>query len=355
MAHTTHAGLPNLVGMTERDLEEFAQAADAPRYRGRQLYRGLYSGRVKDFSRLTALDKNFREFLARHAAIRWPAIERAFPSRDGSSRFLLSLEDGEKVEAVSMPDERRTTYCISSQAGCAVDCKFCFTGLLGLKRNLTAGEMVGQVLALLEAGTLRGRLNVVFMGMGEPLLNYAEVVKAVRILADFNGVGIAARRITVSTAGIVPRIVDLAREPVRPRLAVSLNASSDEQRSALMPLNRKYPLSELMKACREYPLRGREKMTFEYVLLAGVNDSDRDAERVAGLVGGMDAKINLIPCNAGAGLPYRAPPLERVLAFQDVLRRRQVPAFIRISRGQDVMGACGQLSLAEVQKSEVRR
>lgn len=335
-------------------MEQLAREAGESAYRGRQLYHGLYASRAKDFSRLTVLGKSFREFLAERAALHWPAIERAFPSRDGSVRYLLALEDGERVEAVSMPDEKRTTFCISSQPGCAVDCKFCFTGLLGLKRNLTAGEMVGQVLALLEAGKIQGRVNVVFMGMGEPLLNYHEVVKAVRILADPQGVNIAARRITISTAGIVPRIQDLAREPVRPRLAVSLNASSDEQRSALMPINRKYPLSELMKACREYPLRGREKMTFEYVLLAGVNDTDADADRVAGLVGGMDSKINLIPYNAGEGLPYRAPPLERVLAFQDVLRRRRVPAFIRISRGQDVMGACGQLSLAGELKSEAR-
>jgi 23S rRNA (adenine2503-C2)-methyltransferase len=346
MAMAAETPTPNLVGMDRAELEGLARGAGEPAYRGRQLYEAIYARRVREFGRLTDLNKNFREILARQAAIRWPAIERAFPSRDGSVRTLLTLEDGEKVEAVSMPGERRTTFCISSQAGCAVDCKFCFTGLLGLQRNLTAGEMAGQVLALLEAGKVQGRANVVFMGMGEPLLNYLEVVKAVRILADSRGVGIPARRITVSTAGIVPRIYDFARESVRPRLAVSLNASSEEQRAALMPLNRKYPLSELMKACREYPLRGREKMTFEYVLLAGVNDSDGDAERVAGLVRGMDAKLNLIPYNAGAGLPYRTPPLERVLAFQEVLRRRHVPAFIRISRGQDVMGACGQLSLA---------
>jgi len=392
----------NLLGMTRRELEDFSRAAGEPPYRGRQLYHGLYARRVKDFAALTDLDRKFRQSLAERSIIRYPVIERAFTSGDRSVRYLLSLEDGEKVEAVFMPDEARTTLCISSQAGCAVDCKFCFTGLMGLKRNLTAGEMAGQVLTLLEASGLRGRVNVVFMGMGEPLLNYAEVVKAVEILADPEGVAVPAHRITVSTAGIVPRIYELARERVRPRLAVSLNASTDEQRTALMPINRKYPLSELMTACREfqlpprqrltfeyvllagvndsddeqrtalmpinrkYPLSElmtacrefqlppRQRLTFEYVLLAGVNDSDDDARRVAELVEGIRAKINLIPYNSGPDLPYRAPPLERVLAFQQILRERRVPAFIRISRGRDVMGACGQLSLAGNQEAEVR-
>jgi len=344
----------NLLGMTRRELEDFSRAAGEPSYRGRQLYHGLYARRVKDFAALTDLDRKFRQSLAERYIIRYPAIERAFASADRSVRYLLSLEDGEKVEAVFMPDEARTTLCISSQAGCAVDCKFCFTGLMGLKRNLTAGEMAGQVLTLLEASGLRGRVNVVFMGMGEPLLNYAEVVKAVEILADPEGVAVPAHRITVSTAGIVPQIYELARERVRPRLAVSLNASTDEERTALMPINRKYPLSELMTACREFQLPPRQRLTFEYVLLAGVNDSDDDARRVAELVEGIRAKINLIPYNSGPDLPYRAPPLERVLAFQQILRERRVPAFIRISRGRDVMGACGQLSLAGNQEAEVR-
>ncbi len=352
MATVTQTRIPNLLGMDRGELDQLARQAGEPAYRGRQLYRGLYAGRVKDFAKLTTLNKKFRDYLTEHAAIRWPAVERAYPSRDGSVRYLLKLEDGEKVEAVFMPDKGRTTFCISSQAGCAVDCKFCFTGLLGLRRNLTAGEMVGQVAALLEAEKVEGRLNIVLMGMGEPLLNYAEVVKAVQILADREGVGIPARRITLSTAGVVPRIYDLAKEPVRPRLAVSLNASSEEQRSALMPINRKYSLKMLLEACRAYSLRPRERMTFEYVLLAGINDSDPDAARVVRLVAGLQARINLIPYNGGPGLPYRAPSLDRVLAFQEILRRRGVPAFIRISRGQDVMGACGQLSLAT--NSEIR-
>ncbi len=337
----------NLLGLTRGELERFAVDCGQPGYRGRQIYQGLYARRERGFAGLTDLDAKFREYLSTHYAVQYPAIEREFRSRDESIRYLLKLEDGESVEAVYMPEENRTTLCISSQVGCAVDCRFCFTGILGVKRNLTAGEIVGQVLALAGEQHIprRARLSVVFMGMGEPLLNYAPVMKAVQIMADSAGSALALRRITVSTSGIVPRIYDMAREPARPHLAVSLNASTDEQRTALMPINRKYPLRELMRACREYPLRPRERLTFEYVLLGGVNDSDADASRVAELVRHISAKINLIPYNSGPELPYHSPPLERVLAFQQVLLDRHVPAFIRVSRGQDIMGACGQLSL----------
>lgn len=338
----------NLLGLERAELERFAADEGQPRYRGRQIFRRIYARRETDFQAFTDLDKKFRDFLSTRYTIALPRIEREFRSRDDSIRFLFRLDDGQPVEAVFMPEDNRTTLCISSQVGCAVDCRFCFTGLLGLKRNLTAGEMVGQVLALIRAQQIprKTALNVVFMGMGEPLLNFQPVMKAIRLLAHPEGVGMAARRITLSTSGIVPRLYDLAREPIRPRLAVSLNASTDEQRTALMPLNRKYPLEALLGACREYPLRPRERLTFEYVLLEGVNDSDQDARRVAELLRGIRAKVNLIPYNGGPQLPFRAPGLERLLAFQQVLAGRHVPAFIRISRGQDVMGACGQLSLA---------
>ena len=338
----------NLVGLSRAELEQLAVDSNQPRFRGRQIFRGLYARRVRDLNALTDLDKKFREYLSSRFSAALPSVEREFVSRDGSVRYLLGLDEGQSVESVYMPEKHRTTLCISSQVGCAVDCRFCFTGLMGVKRNLTAGEMVGQVLALAEAQDIpRGApLNVVFMGMGEPLLNLGPLLEAVKILADPDGVGIALRRITVSTSGIVPRLYDLAREPVRPRLAVSLNASTDEQRTALMPINRKYPLDDLLQACRAYPLRPRERLTFEYVLLDGVNDSDQDAMRVAELIHGIRAKVNLIPYNSGPELPFRSPPLERVLAFQQTLAQRRVPAFIRISRGQDVQAACGQLSLA---------
>jgi 23S rRNA (adenine2503-C2)-methyltransferase len=276
-------------------------------------------------------------------------VERTYASSDGAVRYLLGLEDGRKVETVCMPGKTRTTVCVSSQAGCAVDCRFCFTALRGLERNLSPGEILGQLYALFPARheLAKARLNVVFMGMGEPLLNFQSVMKAVRVLGDPEGLGIPLRRITISTAGIVPGIVKLGREAVRPKLAVSLNASTDEERTALMPLNRKYPLGELLAACRSYPLRPWERLTFEYVLLDGINDSDSGARRLAELVRGIRCKINLIPCNSGPGLPYRPSPPARVLAFQQILTTRHIPAFIRISRGQDVSAACGQLRLAD--------
>jgi 23S rRNA (adenine2503-C2)-methyltransferase len=371
--------LPNLLGLTRPELEELVVARGQQRYRGRQIYRGLYGRVLQNFDEFTDLDRTLRERLASEYAIVYPRIVNQVASKDRSIRYLLGLADGEAVEAVYMPwrleqrrgrpvatpsgrelepadepsDGNRTTLCISSQVGCAVDCRFCFTGLLGARRNLTAGEIVGQVLAIASdrglfhqsVGKAR-RLNIVFMGQGEPMLNFSAIMKAVRILADTDACAVPLRRITISTAGIVPRIRDLAREPVRPKLAVSLNASNDEQRTSLMPINRKYPLRVLLDACRAYPLRPREHLTFEYVLLEGANDSEEDAVRVAHLLNGLTARVNLIPYNGGAALSYRPSPMERVYRFEHVLRNRGVPAFIRISRGQDIMAACGQLSLA---------
>ena len=341
----------NLLGMSRDELEKLAVAQGQPRYRGSQIYRGIYSRRKQDLTNLTDLDLSFRRLLASNFQVGYPRVDADFKSRDGAVRYLLGLEDRQRVEAVYMPEEHRRTLCISSQAGCAVDCRFCFTGLVGLRRNLTAGEIVGQVLAIATAQHIapKSRLNVVFMGMGEPLLNLRHVTKAVNIMADTNGLGIALRRITVSTSGIIPGIYELAREQLRPKLAISLNASTEEQRTALMPLNRKYPLKDLLAACRAYPVRPRERLTFEYVMLHGINDSRADAARVAELLHGIPARVNLIPYNGGEALPYRASPLARVLEFQQTLVERKVPAFIRISRGRDIMAACGQLSLVNPQ------
>jgi 23S rRNA (adenine2503-C2)-methyltransferase len=347
MALTEHRG--NLLGLNREELENVAVSFGQPRYRGRQIYHGLYARRARDLSGLTDLSSEFRDAIAAHQGIVYPLAERHFCSRDGSVRYLFRLADGNLVETVYMPEEDRTTLCLSSQVGCALDCKFCFTALLGSKRNLTAGEIIGQVLAVTAGQNVaRGaRLNLVFMGMGEPMLNLPQVLKAVQILADPQGVGVTLRRIAVSTVGILPRIEEMALAPVRPKLAISLNASRDEQRSALMPINKKYPLADLLRVCRAYPLRSWEHLMFEYVLLDGFNDADDDARRVADLVGDLRARVNLIPYNSGAQLPFRAPPFERVLAFQKILTDRRIPAFIRISRGQDISAACGQLSLAD--------
>ncbi len=252
-----------------------------------------------------------------------------------------------------MPSDGRQTICISTQAGCAVDCHFCLTARLGLIRNLTAGEMAGQVLALLEAHreSLAPRTNVVLMGQGEPLLNFDAVMAAVRLMLDPNGMGLAARHVTLSTSGIVPGIARLGREKVRPRLAVSLNASHDEQRDAIMPINRKYPLRDLLAACRDYPLRPWEQLTFEYVLLGGYNDAQKKKNRGCAPRRAFNRRttrqgVNLIPWNPGA-LPYRAPEAARVEQFRNVLVEKGVPAFIRYSRGGDISAACGQLTLLE--------
>jgi len=337
----------NLVGHDRQELEQLVAALGKAPYRGRQLYHALYCRREKEFAALTDLDRDFRAALAAHYEIAYPHVQGEFTSKDGAARYLLRLQDNTAIESVYMPEEARITLCLSSQAGCAVDCRFCFTALLGLQRNLSAGEILGQVLAVAKARKIppRSRLNLVFMGMGEPLLNLAQVMKAVRILADPQAFAIPLRRLTISTSGIIPGMRELARDPGRPKLAISLNASNEQQRTELMPINRKYPLGELLRACRAYPLRPRELLTFEYVLLDGFNDSDADAVRVGELLRGMRAKVNLIPYNPGPELPYRPSPLERVLAFQQLLAERQVPAYIRISRGQDIGAACGQLRL----------
>jgi len=254
-----------------------------------------------------------------------------------------------------MPSEGRQTICISTQAGCAVDCQFCLTAQLGLIRNLTAGEMVAQVLMPLkemgegERGGLATRTNVVLMGQGEPLLNFEQVMGALEILLDVEGVGLSPKHVTLSTSGIVPGIERLGNEEIRPKLAISLNASSDEQRDLLMPVNKKYPLKVLMEACRNYPLRNWEHLTFEYVMLGGVNDAAEDARRVVRLLGPLTrVKVNLIPWNPGE-LPYRESDAETIEEFRRILVEKGVPAFVRYSRGRDVMAACGQLALKEVQ------
>ena len=284
-----------------------------------------------------------------------PKLVTEFHSNDGTRRYLLGLEDRRTVETVLMPEEGRDTICISSQVGCPVNCQFCLTAQMGLERNLTAGEIVGQVLFVMRTHNLAtetGRLNIVMMGMGEPLLNLPNVIKATRLLTDPKGIGISPRRITLSTAGIIPKIIELGREPVRPKLAISLNASTEEQRRELMPITRKYSLKDLLAACKTYPLRTWEKLTFEYVLLKGVNDTDADARRVVKLLAHLDAKVNLIALNPGPGIQFETPDTERVQAFQAIVRR-SMPCFVRKPRGRDIFAACGQLKRQETGVSEL--
>jgi 23S rRNA (adenine2503-C2)-methyltransferase len=341
----------SILGLDLADLGELLGPGQ-PGYRARQLYQAIYRGGASDLVQITTLPAGIREDLAARHDLGLPTIAARYESADGTRRYLLGLEDGKTVETVLMPEGDRDTICISTQVGCPVDCKFCMTALLGLERNLSAGEILGQVLLAARDNELRfgaadrGRLNIVMMGQGEPLLNLSNVVKASRILLDPDGIGISPRRITVSTAGIIPKIAELGREPVRPKLAISLNASTEEMRQELMPITRKHHLKDLLEACRAYPLRPWEKLTFEYVLLDGVNDGDADARRVAGMLGNLNCKVNLIALNPGPEIPYRTPSPDRVTAFQEIVRR-SVPCFVRKPRGLDIYAACGQLSRAK--------
>ncbi len=335
--------------MTAQELTEFMLSLGEKPYRARQLYQSIYHRRITDFDRMTDLPKTLRRILADRAHITDTRVRDVFLSLDGTRRFLLTLGDGREVESVFMPESRRDTICISSQVGCPLACDFCMTGVLGLKRNMTASEIVSQVVVVLNEVYGQGeqtphRTNIVMMGMGEPLLNYDNAIKSVRIFADQEGLSIAARYVTLSTAGIVPRIYDLAKEEVRPQLAISLTAANDELRDRLFPINRKYPLAELIEACRLYPLKERERLTFEYVMLAGVNDSPRDARELVRLLSRVKAKVNLIPHNPAPELPYLASSMESIIAFQKVLTDAALPSFIRRPRGQDISAACGQLA-----------
>lgn len=336
--------MASLLGLELPEIQELLGDGQPP-YRARQLYAALYRQRLGDLAKVTVLPRPLRQDLAARHGVGWPEIRRRYDSADGTRRYLLALEDGQTVEAVFMPEERRGTVCLSTQAGCAVGCRFCMTALLGLERNLTAGEIVGQVLLAAADNGVEPegeRLNVVMMGQGEPLLNLPAVLKATRLLLDPEGCGLSPRRVTVSTSGIIPKMAEMGREQVRPKLAVSLNASTEETRRELMPITRKYPLADLMEACREYPLRSWERLTFEYVLLKGVNDSDADARRVVKLLGQLRAKVNLIALNPGPEIPYETPAPERVAAFQAIVGR-VLPCFVRKPRGLDVFAACGQL------------
>jgi len=365
-----------------QELTDLALGSGQPAYRGQQIFDAIYRQKIERLEQVSTLPTEYRARLAEEGwRVGLPAIGRKFVSIDGTARYLVELADGETVETVWMPegdggesgdgseagDEstqysvsstqtpaangqpggspwRRSTICVSSQVGCAVNCKFCFTALLGVKRNLEAGEIVGQIAAVLRDQGVDPplqRVNIVFMGMGEPFLNYDNFMKSVRLLVE--GVGIPESRMTVSTAGIVPRIYDFGREPVRPKLAISLNGSNDELRTAVMPLNRKWNLGELMKAAREFPLRTREKMTFEYVLIDGVTDAPENARELVELVRGMRVRINLIALNPGTELPYRTPAEERVRAFREILVEAGILAFVRRPRGRDIFAACGQL------------
>jgi 23S rRNA (adenine2503-C2)-methyltransferase len=308
---------------------------------------------------MTDLPKDFRAALAERAVVEVPEPERLTPSQDGSRKLVFALDGGSRISSVLMPDDERITLCVSTQAGCGFACAFCLTGVMGLERNLTAAEIVGQVLAANRLLDPEGRraTHIVFMGMGEPLANYAALVKSIRILTDAKlGVGYSPRRLTVSTVGLVPGIEKLGREDLRVNLAISLHATTDDVRSRLMPVNRSFDLAALMAAVARYPLASRQRVFFEYVMLEDVNDTADDARRLARLLRGLKAKVNLIPFNDWEGAKFRRPPLARILSFQSVLLDAGITTTVRWSKGEDIGAACGQLrespALASVSESD---
>jgi len=338
----------DVVGLSREELEALLEAMGQPRYRGRQLFQWVQARRATTPEAMSSLSKPLRVLLAERLRVGRPGTVRMQRATDGTRKYLFRLADGQEIESVLIPDEGRITACISTQVGCPLACRFCLTGLMGMRRNLTAGEVVAQVLTLQDALDPEERIsNLVLMGMGEPLLNFPNVEKALGILCDELGANFSPRRITLSTAGHVPGIQKLAASNLNVNLAVSLSATTDAVRDQIMPINKRWPIAELLKTCREYPLPNRRRLTFEYVMLDGVSDSPEDARRLAKLLRGIRCKVNLIPFNAMPDLPDRPSPRERVEAFQKVLHDAGLTATIRESRGRDISAACGMLRVEQ--------
>ena len=334
----------DLLSLLPDELERLSQRLCAAHYRGRQLAVWLFKKGVYDLDTMSNLPREFRSRLAEEAFMGVPEVERVTPSQDGSRKFVLRLADGARIQSVLMPDRDRLTLCLSTQVGCGFACAFCLTGTMGLDRNLSAGEIVGQLAAVRQALPPESRVtHLVFMGMGEPLANYEATVKALRLFTHRDAFAYSPRRITVSTVGLVTGIQKLAKEDLKVNLAISLHATTNTGRGELMPVNRGWPLESLLAACRQFPLPVRQRMTFEYLLLDGVNDSPEDAMRLTRLLRGIRAKVNLIPFNDWEGSPFRRPPLPRILAFQALLLEKGITATIRWSKGEDIGAACGQL------------
>ena len=336
----------DLTNLSLAQLTEFLASLGLPKYRGIQVFSWLYRPEITDFSQMTDLSKELRETLAAQACFTWPQIAEIESSQDGTVKYGFELEDDNYIESVLIPEEGRNTLCVSSQVGCAMACGFCLTGAIGFKRNLTPGEIVGQVVRVREwlfDNDSEGLNNLVFMGMGEPLANFDNLLIALDILTEQRGLDFSERRITVSTCGLVPKIIELGRK-TRVNLAVSLHAVDDDIRSRLMPINKKYPVAELLEACRNFPLPKRKRIMFEYILIKDLNDSETDAELLAQKLKGIPCKINLLPYNESLALPFKRPSDDRIELFQNVLWKAGYTVLVRSSRGADISAACGQLA-----------
>jgi 23S rRNA (adenine2503-C2)-methyltransferase len=335
----------NLLGLNQEELIQFAVSLGEKPFRGKQLYQQIYRRKQFDVNNMTDLAKGFRSLLEATSNVRLPKVVKRVSSSDDTVKFLFELEDGQLIEAVFIPEESRSTVCISSQVGCDVGCTFCLTAKMGFRRNLRVGEIVGQILAIQEEGYLqRNGFNVVFMGMGEPLYNYKNVLEAVGLMTDLGGMDLSHRRITISTSGVVPILKKMSHESRLPNLAISLNAVTDEVRDRIMPINRRWGLRELLDTCRDFPLEPRRRITFEYVLLKGETDSEEDALQLARLLQGLPAKVNLIPYNPNPGLAHERPEPGVVERFKELLAAQRISSFIRKTRGDDIAAACGQLA-----------
>ncbi len=350
------AEILDLANLERPALESALDSRGHKRFHARQVFRWIYRHGVTDIDAMTDLSRDLRATLASDFTLTTPVLTQREISVDGTEKFLLRLADGRHIESVFIPDTPAMTFCISTQVGCAMACAFCLTGKMGLVRNLTAGEIVGQVRVLADAVHMRNKpFNVVLMGMGEPLHNYDETMRTLRILADEHGFDMSARRITLSTVGLLPALERLATEEVMPNLAISLHAPTDLQRGELVPINTKYGVAEIIDACRRFPLKRRRRITFEYVLLAGVNDSPQDARKLAKLVAGVKSKVNLIPLNAAAGIPFERPSDEVIDRFAKIVADHGVMVSVRKSRGRDIRAACGQLIVEGQKKSAAQQ
>ncbi len=334
------------------ELEAALEARGHPRFHARQIFSWIYAKGVTDFEKMTNLSRPLRADLAEHFRISTPSIVTKETSSDGTVKLLLGLEDGRRIESVFIPDTPSQTFCVSTQVGCAMKCGFCLTGKMGLVRNLSAGEIAGQVRVLAdELGLRESKFNIVLMGMGEPLHNYDNTMKALRMLNDEHGLAVSPKRVTLSTVGVLPALDRLASEPLMPNLAISLHATTEDQRDALVPVNRKYGLEDILAAARKFPAKRRNRITFEYVLLGGVNDTPEDARRLVRLLGNIRCKVNLIPLNEAAGITFTRPSDERVNTFARILASAGLTVSVRKSRGRDIRAACGQLIVEGPEKS----
>ncbi len=334
----------DIAGMELGELEQFVESLGHKRFRARQIYRWIWKRGVTDFAQMTDLSQELRAALAGAATVSLPDVVKHDVSEDGTQKFVLRLSDGKQIESVFIPDTPAQTFCVSTQVGCAMGCAFCLTGKMGLVRNLSAGEITAQVRLLARSLDLLDKsFNIVLMGMGEPLHNYDATMKALRMLNESEGLGLHPKRITLSTVGLVPMMDRLAQEALMPNLAVSLHAATEETRGAIVPLNKKYSMRQVIEACERFPLAKRRRIMFEYVLLAGVNDSPQDARRLVKVLSGVKAKVNLLPLNAAAGIPFERPSDEAINAFAKILADRGLNVSVRKSRGRDIRAACGQL------------